>query len=313
MVTVAICTHNRAHLLPEAAASVLGQTCRDLELVLCDDGSADDTPAVCAALAAADARVRVVRHRANVGMAANWAASVGHARGAFYAKLDDDNRYLPTFLDRLLAAMRAAPAAGFAFCDEWVIGPAGDRRPTESDDASHRFGRDRLTAGLQPDTAALAAGLSIGVNAALIARPAMTAAGGFRPWADADGDTRLFLDLAAAGVAATYVPDRLSEYRVHDGQTTLADAHANVARSAASIRVWDTLRFTGHAERLRRTHLAGAISTHVRTSLVAGDAAAARSWSRRGIAAGPLAPRAWAVAVAAHLPGPWVRRRLGSD
>ncbi|MDA0632545.1 CDP-glycerol glycerophosphotransferase family protein [Nonomuraea sp. MCN248] len=65
--TVVVITYNDASRLPRAVHSVLGQTLRDLEVVISDDASTDDTPRVAAELAASDPRVRYLRAEHNSG------------------------------------------------------------------------------------------------------------------------------------------------------------------------------------------------------------------------------------------------------
>ena len=300
-VTVAICTFNRADLLAEAIASVRCQTFADFELLLCDDASTDRTTEVCVAAAAADPRVRVVRHPTNVGMAVNWTSAVDAARGRYFAKLDDDNRYLPTFLATLLAALQAAPQAGVAFCDEWVIGPDGGRLEMDTTASTRRYHRDVLRGGIQPDATVLAAEQSLSINACVIDRSALIRAGSFQPSAGSAADCNLFLGLAADRVRATYVPERLSEYRLHAGQTT-ADLASNRDKAAAAVRMWQARRFTGRAERARRIKVRRAVMSLARASLLHGDLAVGRTWSRRAVGFAPLSPHAWVGALFAHAP-----------
>ncbi|HEX7122724.1 MAG TPA: glycosyltransferase family A protein [Gemmatimonadaceae bacterium] len=88
--SIIVPTRNRAHLLEAGLRSVLAQDRADLELIVVDDGSTDRTPAVCAALAAEDPRVRVVRceHPGGAPAARNRGAQL--ARGEFLAFNDDD-------------------------------------------------------------------------------------------------------------------------------------------------------------------------------------------------------------------------------
>ncbi|MET9337265.1 CDP-glycerol glycerophosphotransferase family protein [Nonomuraea sp. NPDC003804] len=65
--TVVVITYNDAARLPRAVRSVLDQTLRDLEVIICDDASTDDTPRVAGALTRADPRVRYVRRQVNSG------------------------------------------------------------------------------------------------------------------------------------------------------------------------------------------------------------------------------------------------------
>jgi glycosyltransferase involved in cell wall biosynthesis len=112
LVSVVLPTYNRAHSLARAMSSVLAQTVRDLELIVVDDGSTDDTERVVAELAAADRRVRFVR-RANGGPAAARNTGLRESRGEYVAFQDSDDEWLVGKLERQIAALRAAgPAIG---------------------------------------------------------------------------------------------------------------------------------------------------------------------------------------------------------
>src|SRR6056297_986237 len=86
-VSVIIPTYNRAKTLLRAIDSALAQTIDDLEVVVVDDGSTDNTESVLAAYD--DPRVRPVIHETNQG--ANVARNTGleHARGEYVAALED--------------------------------------------------------------------------------------------------------------------------------------------------------------------------------------------------------------------------------
>ena len=63
---------NNARHLPDAAASVLSQSHPDFALVMLDDGSSDDTPAIAQALAASDPRIKSFRHEKRAGLIPTW-------------------------------------------------------------------------------------------------------------------------------------------------------------------------------------------------------------------------------------------------
>lgn len=88
LVTVAIVTHNRASLLREAIQATLAQTVQDLEIVIVDDGSTDDTEAVVRSFD--DARIRYFyQDQAGISVARNRA--LDETRGTYTAVLDDDD------------------------------------------------------------------------------------------------------------------------------------------------------------------------------------------------------------------------------
>lgn len=115
LVSVLMPVRNRAGVVATALASLAEQSLESWELVVVDDGSTDDTPAVLDRWAAHDPRIRVVRQSwGGVSAARNRALS--EARGRYVAFLDSDNTWRPDFLRLALAAMhgqglRAAYAA----------------------------------------------------------------------------------------------------------------------------------------------------------------------------------------------------------
>lgn len=130
-VSVLLAAYNAAATVDETVASALAQTHHDLELIAVDDGSTDDTPERLAAWAARDPRVRLLRQR-NRGVAAARNHALREARGEFIAPLDADDLWAPAKLERLVARLRAAPAAGLAYSGWVVVDPAGrplDRSP----------------------------------------------------------------------------------------------------------------------------------------------------------------------------------------
>ena len=117
-----------------AVNSVLTQTLTDLELLIVDDCSADETPEVVAGFV--DPRIRSFRHSRNRGLAATRNTGIANSRGEYIAFLDDDDEYLPTKLERLVQVLGAAGAdLGLAYAWYSVVGPAGkvirERRSTQ--------------------------------------------------------------------------------------------------------------------------------------------------------------------------------------
>jgi len=106
---------NERRFLAEAIESVLGQTYRDFELILADDGSADESVAIARDYAQRfPDRVRYVEHpgHANRGMSATRNLGLASARGEFDAFIDADDVWLPTKLAEQVAILDAHPEAG---------------------------------------------------------------------------------------------------------------------------------------------------------------------------------------------------------
>lgn len=103
-VSVVIATWNRSHLMRTAIASVQAQTLDDVEIIVVDDGSDDDTAAVMAGITHYDDRVKYLpRERGGVCRARN--AGLAVARGDYVAFLDSDNTWRPDFLAAMVTTM----------------------------------------------------------------------------------------------------------------------------------------------------------------------------------------------------------------
>ncbi|HSY17149.1 MAG TPA: glycosyltransferase, partial [Candidatus Acidoferrales bacterium] len=118
-VSVVISCHNYVQHLPEAVASVWNQTYRSFEIILVDDGSTDDSPAVAQRLAKetpADISFRIIRLE-DVGPTAARRSAIGQARGKYIVPLDADDRIAPEFLAQTVPVLEADAKLGFAYVD----------------------------------------------------------------------------------------------------------------------------------------------------------------------------------------------------
>lgn len=131
VVSTIIPVHNRAGLLAEAIESVLAQTYRPIEIIVVDDGSTDDTPAVAQAYAARHPDeikyLRLARGR-------EWRArnhGVAAASGEFIQFLDSDDLVAPDKLTTQVQALRAHPECGISYCyvREYAMGDPLPRWP----------------------------------------------------------------------------------------------------------------------------------------------------------------------------------------
>src|SRR3954452_9759238 len=118
-VSVVVICYNDAGNLPAAVRSATRQTLRDLEIVIVDDGSSDDTPSVASALAATDARVRYHRLDVNSGGCSRPRnTGVELATAEFVTFLDSDDVLPRRACASLLAAARRTGAD--VTCGRWV-------------------------------------------------------------------------------------------------------------------------------------------------------------------------------------------------
>jgi glycosyltransferase involved in cell wall biosynthesis len=114
LVSTIIPVHNRGAMLRAAVASVLAQTYRPIEIIVVDDESTDDTPAVIESLAREHPELRGLR-RANGGPGLARETGRMDARGEFIQYLDSDDLLLPRKFERQVATLRERPDCGVAY------------------------------------------------------------------------------------------------------------------------------------------------------------------------------------------------------
>lgn len=301
LVSITIRTRNRAEYLKIAVESVLSQTYQDWKLTISDDASTDGTPTLGRSLEQSDSRIQYIRHDPALGASGNWRFCLAHSQGKYFAALDDDNRYLPDFLEKAVSAFEASPGIGFVFSDEWRIDSAGKRDEQSTEADSSHYQRSSLAAGACKDTALLAVQQAPGINAALFDRAALVQAGGFRELAGDLADFDVFLNLASQGQKAAYIPERLVEYRRHgdqDGGTYLR----SVGKAQSFLAILESISFQGQAEQERLSKLAQAYITLSRTLLLSGDTNEARKAVRAALRIQPLNLRSRLLATILQLP-----------
>ncbi|WP_294956573.1 glycosyltransferase family 2 protein [uncultured Fibrobacter sp.] len=112
MISVVLPSYNRAHILPRAIESILGQTYKDIELIIVDDGSSDNTAEVVGRFS--DSRIVYVRQE-NAGACAARNNGIAHARGDYIAFQDSDDIWHQDKLEKQLATLQNT-GADVVFC-----------------------------------------------------------------------------------------------------------------------------------------------------------------------------------------------------
>lgn len=131
LVSVIIPTHNRSQLVHRAVCSVLSQTYSNLECIVVDDASTDDTQQIIQEFT--DPRLIYIRHDVNKHASASRNTGIQNAKGEFIAFLDDDDAWLPDKLEKQVKCLsNTSPQVGLVYCwfdtyrDQEVV---GTRRP----------------------------------------------------------------------------------------------------------------------------------------------------------------------------------------
>ena len=107
LLSVIIPAYNAGIYLSKCLESILTQTYRNLEIILINDGSTDETPKICDEYKERDKRIRVI-HQVNIGLLASREKGVSLAQGERIAFVDSDDWIEPNYFEVLLKEMRGA-------------------------------------------------------------------------------------------------------------------------------------------------------------------------------------------------------------
>lgn len=128
-VSIGLPVYNGARFVEQAIVSLLAQTYFDVELIVVDNASTDETEAVCRRMAAQDERIRYVRNASNVGAAANFNKTFELSRGEYFKWAAADDVCLPTFIERCVEILDVDPKAVLAFPDPVFVNADGSPLP----------------------------------------------------------------------------------------------------------------------------------------------------------------------------------------
>jgi glycosyltransferase involved in cell wall biosynthesis len=294
-VSVVIPTYNRAGLIRETLDSVLAQTHRDIEVLVVDDGSTDDTAAI---IGAYGSLVRYLR-QPNAGQAAARNNGTRAATGDFIAFVDDDDLWLPHKLERQLAALTARSDAepyAWVYCDAQVFdGVTGQ--------PLHRFSQIN-----PPHTGWVGAMLLqrdfIASPTPLIRRDIFEHVGYFDESAllRRREDWDMWLRIAAH-VPIAYVPEALARYRLHGQTATRSEDMWTVYRSRAAV-IERAMAFAPNVYTPAKEAALAALYMYIgRQFALAGNARDARAMFAQAMRLRPRAGAAYAQWLLT-LPGP---------
>ena len=127
LLSIIVPVYKVENYLQKCIDSILAQTFTDFELILVEDGSPDNCPALCDAAAAKDVRVRVI-HQKNGGLSAARNAGLDAARGAWIGFVDSDDYIAPEMYETLYQAVQST-GADLALCDYAEVDEAGEPCP----------------------------------------------------------------------------------------------------------------------------------------------------------------------------------------
>ena len=276
-ISVVIPTYNRADLLREAVDSVLAQQWSELEVVVVDDGSTDRTPEL---LAGYGDHVRVIRQE-NAGESNARNAGILAAKHEVIALLDSDNRWHAGKLRRQMELFSADPAPDFTFTAYTRFGDV-PREDVMLDgwEATQEHALEQLLLGCRINTSTVVA-----------SRSCLTAAGLFDEGLRCAQDYDLWLRVAVQGYRIAYLPEPLTEYRMHGDAVSGNAALVNASTEHVLERLFDSGALPHRFQRERSYYLARSYLNSACFYLDASDGGAAAAAITRAARARPASIR----------------------
>ncbi|TCJ13106.1 glycosyltransferase family 2 protein [Flaviaesturariibacter flavus] len=206
LISVVMCTYNGAAYLREQLDSLVAQTYANLEFVVCDDRSTDDTRAILEEYAR-DRRFRLFFNEENLGYSKNFARATALARGEYIAFCDQDDIWMHDKIEKLY---RGINGHSLVYSDSLLVNAQGeslgkklsDLRNLVSFSDTRSFALYNMVSGhtMLIERAVLEAGLPIPENA-------------YHDW--------WFAIIAAGRKGGVYLNEVLAHYRQHDRNVTV--------------------------------------------------------------------------------------------
>lgn len=210
--------YKRINYLAEAIESALCQTFPDFELIVCDDSAEPKIEALCRSYG--DSRIIYRANERRLGIAMNNFSGFQAARSDLLTKLDDDDRWTPHFLEKLVPVMLSDPSLCLAFSDHWLIDSEGNHLIEATKEQTTKFGRNLLNYGLVQQPKLLISNKSIPLASSVVFRKSAIDWSAYSDKVGGAYDFFLSSCLVSSGMDIFYVPYRLTEYRIHSGSGT---------------------------------------------------------------------------------------------
>jgi glycosyltransferase involved in cell wall biosynthesis len=216
IVSVVVPFYNQARYLGQSVGSALSQTLSDIEVIVVDDGSAED-PALALRRFENDARLRILRQE-NGGVANARNTAISASTGEFLHFLDADDWIDASMFAELIPLLRKHRNCGFAYCDVTRVNADGSR----ADDFTVAGARSLLDGDILPS---LLAGGYFPPVCAIVRSSVIDRVGGFDQALGGCCDWDLWMRVVASGYSAEFLDRRLAYYRLHDESMSKALAH----------------------------------------------------------------------------------------
>lgn len=206
-ISVLMGIYNCADTLEQAVASIQNQTYTNWELILCEDGSSDNTYKIAQSLAAEDDRIVLLRNERNMGLNATLNRCLSVATGDYIARMDGDDDCVPERFERQLDLLEHHPEFQITSC------------PMKLFDETGEWGQTTVPEYPSPED--VVSGTPISHAAVMLRKECMDAVGGYtvdKRMLRVE-DVNLWIKLYAAGYRCHNIQEPL--YRMRNDQNAL--------------------------------------------------------------------------------------------
>jgi glycosyltransferase involved in cell wall biosynthesis len=245
-VTVLIPAYNAAHTIERALASVWRQNYPDMEVIVVDDGSSDDTATHVQKMGRAN--LRLIRLKKNRGECAAMNAGIQRARTPYIAFLDADDEWLDDKLIKQLPIIEARPEMTLIACGGEAVDSAGR--------VLHTFGLELPPYSPREVWRGLLVQVYVVKSTVVARRARLLEVGGFDESLTVSGDQDMWIKLAANGetgfvtevlVRYHHLPGSLTaRYWEREAEFTLRMIRNNLSRLAPLLSKRETRQILGH-------------------------------------------------------------------
>ncbi len=218
LVSIITCVYNGQRFLEEALSSALCQSYENIEVIVVNDCSTDQSEDLVHGYSG-DHRLRYVRNSKNLGLAGSRNRAMELCRGRWVTFLDQDDRYLPNRVERFLDRAAQTQGASFIFSDAYLLDEKGERYGTITSRFPFLANRDRVAAA---NGWLIRKGNFIATVASFIKKDLCDRVGRFDERFNFACDYDFYMRCGRL-TDVLYVPDVLSDYRLHSGQQTKLD------------------------------------------------------------------------------------------
>lgn len=222
LISVLIPAYNAARYIQQTLESVSAQTHAHLEIIVVDDGSADETPDILARYQQVEPRLRVIQ-QANGGISRALNTGLAAAGGQFIARIDADDLMAPERLELQHRFLAGHPGLGFCASSMDFIDQTGtkigeyDAPIADLAELDETIAQRKIFSFTHPTV--------------MFRSSSLTAIGNYRTECEPCEDLDLFLRLIEAGLPGLAMRERLSRYRLHGNSISGRNARRQVRMS----------------------------------------------------------------------------------